>query len=441
MQDDEKTRREATMRYSIIDGSLWSVMTQAGVSFLTPFALALGAPIMVIGALNAVPPFLDGVSQKIGSHFSDLGWERKKILVWGVAAQALMWLLLSFLAFYAKPLGPQFANTGLVALAALIFFFGGVPNPAWVALMGDVVPEKTRASWFGHRNRMIYFVGVLTLLFAGFYLDSMKADVLLGFSALFAIAFVTRLAGSHFLELHWDPNPKARKEPEAGKEAKDYAVLLFLIFFTVNIAGNYLPVYLLEMLKFDYLSFSAALMASMIFYVLAAPHWGRLIEKYGTKKVLVSAVALNSLSIFITVLVQSPLQALLSYSFAGIIGSGVMVSYLNYLFDITKPEERIKATGHAYLLLGTGTLLGTAAGGIILSYLGQQSINSFYALFIIAGALRIISALIVNARTREVKNPPGTKGTLALMGSILTVYPIKGLVFEISGAASRVKRT
>ncbi|VVC02113.1 Major Facilitator Superfamily protein [uncultured archaeon] len=436
----ELEKRKNTMRYSVIDGAFWAVMTNAGTSFLTPFAIALNPPLLVIGALNSVPPLLDGIAQKIGAYFSDFGWERKKILVLGVAAQAVMWLFLALLAYYSNALGAAATNLLLIAIATFIFFFGGVVNPAWFALMGDVVPEKARASWFGQLSRLINAVGLAALLFAGFFLDSMKTDVLTGFAALFAIAFAGRLLGSYFLQLHWDPKPHARKEPEAGKEAMDYSLLLFLIFFSVNIAGNYLSVYLLQMLKFDYVSFSAALISSTVFYVLAAPHWGRLIDRYGTKKVLVAAVALMSIPSFITVFVQSPIQAVLSYAFAGMLWAGVMISFLNYLYDVTRPEERIKATGHAYLMLGAGTFLGTIAGGVVLSCLGAASLASFQLLFILAGFLRIASALVLNAKTREVKAPPGSKGTIEIMASIITIYPFQAFAYEIERAVSKKRK-
>ncbi len=434
---DYQKKRTDTMRYSIIDGSLYVVMSQAGVSFLTPFAIAINAPILIISALNAVPPFLDGIAQKIGAYFSDFGWKRKKILVWGGVIQSLMWLFLALLAYFTKPLGPELVNTGLVLITILIYFFGGIANPAWVALMGDVVPEKIRASWFGYRNSITQLVGLSVLLFAGFFLDSMKTDVFVGFAILFVIAFLSRLIGACFLELHWDPKPHARKELEVRKEAYKYSLILFLIFFVINISGAYLTVYLLDILKFDYISFSAALISFIILYVLAAPHWGRLIEKYGTKKVLISSITIISLPSFVFVFVYTPIQAILAWAFVGMIWAGVTISYFNYLYEITKPEERIKASGHAYLFLGAGTFFGTMVGGFLLSFLGAKSILSFHILFVIAGLLRIVVAFIVNANIREVKTPPRNKGTIELMANIITIYPFKGLMYDFRNLIKR----
>lgn len=442
MQQNPETRkkREATMRYSIIDGSLWAIMTQTGAAFLTPFALALNAPILLISALNSIPPFLDGVAQKISAHFSDWGIERKKILVWSVAAQATAWLLLAALAFYSGVLGFEFALFALVVLAALMFFFGGLPHPPWTALMGDVLLEKTRASWFGYRSRLMGMGGIAAILFAGYFLDFMKpGELMLGFAVLFGIAFLARFLGAYSLTLHWDPNPKPKKEAEPQREAANFAILLFLVFFSVNIGANYLSVYWLKMLNFDYFWFAAAAAVHMVFYSLSVSHWGRLIEKYGNKKVWVAAMALNSLGMFMPIFVRTPIEAILINIVAGILWGGMIITYMNYLWEITKPEERIKATAHSSLLLGAGTLSGTLAGGFILNYLGQNSIISFHILLLLAGILRIAVAFIINARTREVKIPPARKGTLELMANILTVYPFKGLAYDVQGVVSRVK--
>ncbi len=439
MQGDRK-KRESTMRYSVIDGSLWAVMMQVGTAFLTPFALALNAPILVISALNSLPPFLGGVAQKVSAHFSDWGIERKKILVWGIAAQAVAWLLLAFLALYSGVLGFEFALFASVALAAMMFFFGGLPHPPWTALMGDILPEKARAVWLGYRSRMMGIIGIAAMLFAGYFLDLMKQkELMLGFAVLFGIAFLARLLGSYFLSLHWDPNPKPRKEAQPSREAANFAILLFMVFFSLSIGANYLSVYWLKMLSFDYFWFAAAAAVHMVFFSLSVSHWGRLIEKYGNKKVWVAAMALNSLGVFMPIFVRTPLEAILINVVAGALWGGMIITYMNYLYEITKPEERIKATAHSFLLLGAGTLVGTLAGGFILNYLGENSITSFHILLLLAGILRIAVAFIINAKTREVKIPPARKGTLELMANILTVYPFKGLAYDISGVVSRVK--
>lgn len=356
-----------------------------------------------------------------------------------------MWFLLALLALHFQLLGPQFANIGLVIIATLIFFFGGIVNPSWVALMGDIVPEHKRASWFGYRYRITSFVGLITLLLAGWFLNWMKPSILVGFAILFAISFIARLGSAYFLALHWDPNQEPKKEREPSNEAANYSLLLFLLFFTINMSVNFLPVYLLSMLKFDYVSFSSALIASTLFFTIAAPHWGRLIEKYGTKKVLVASVALNSLSSFIILLVHDPISAIAAYSFAGILWAGIVGSSFNYLYDITQPDERIKASGHAYLLSGAGTFFGTFIGGFTLSYFGSQSIFSFYVLFLLTALLRIISALIINAYTREVKNPPSKRSTIELIICILTIYPFKGFTNEIrehtTNFISKIRKT
>ncbi len=49
---------EKTKKYSIKDGSAWSVMYGFGEQYVVPFALKIGATASQIGILNSVPAFI-----------------------------------------------------------------------------------------------------------------------------------------------------------------------------------------------------------------------------------------------------------------------------------------------------------------------------------------------------------------------------------------------
>lgn len=435
----EKTKlRKRTMRYSIIDHSLFNIMTQTGIQFLTPFAIALNSPLLIISMLNSFPPLLDGIAQKIGAYFSDFGWERKKIIVYGVAVQTFLWFFLALFAYYSNIFDAQLREWVLIILVVLIFF-GAIVNPAWFALIGDVIPKKIIASWFGQKNRIAGVVGIIALLFAGFFLDWMKKDVLVGFAILFGIASLARGLSTYFLALHWDPSPKPKKEHEPKQDVRAYALIVFVLFFAINIGMVYALVYVLKILKFDYFWFSAMFVAHAISYSLSAPHWGRLIEKYGTKKTFVCSTALCAIPILMWLFVNEPIGAIFLHIVGGIVWAGMYASYFNYIYEITKPDERIKAMGHVQLFCGAGIFFGVMGGGFLLTILGENSIHSFYILFAVIALLRIIVALIIHLKLKEIKTVPGKKGTLELMANILTVYPIKGLMYDVKNIVKKVK--
>lgn len=429
---DDQEKRKKTMGYSIIDGISWSIMMNLGAVFLTPFAIAINAPLFFISALNSFPLLLDGIAQKIGSYFTDFGWGRKKVLVYGTVLQALTWLGIAILAFQFNILCSDFKNTIFILLVTTMYFLGGVVNPAWFALMGDVVHEQTRASWFGQRTRLMQIGALLALIFAGIFLDYMKTDIIFGFGVLFFIAFASRTIGAYYLNLHWDPKHEIKTEFKVGIDFAKYMICIFLIYFSINMAGIYTVVYRLKLLNFDYFWFAINAATFTIAYALASPHWGRLIEKYGTKKILSATSMLSFAMILPWIFVTNPIEALPAEIFSGIIFSGIAASTFNYLYEITNPRERIKAMGHFSLFLGAGIFVGVIAGGAILGFLGENVIYSFHILFIIAALVRLLSGFFVVLNTKEIKIPLKKATTFELMAKIVTIYPFQGLAYDLN---------
>lgn len=348
--------RERTMRYSIYDGALWAIMYNMGFLFLTPFAVALNAPLSVIAALNALPAFLEGIGQKASTYFGWFGWTRKGVFTYSVLLESIVWLMLSAVAFLAWGAFDSGAvNFLTIALASCIFLLEGTSTPAWFAIMGDVVPENIRASWFGARSRLYNATGLVALLAAGVFMDSMQADPLLGFAALFLAAFAARVISAYFVHMHWDPQPRSveRKDPPAG--FLKYLFGLMLLVLSINIAVPYITVYMLKMLGFDYATFSAIMAMTVLMNILAYPHWGRLVDKYGSKIVMVSTAALSALPILIWAYVTEPLLAAFAALLGGLFWSGTVISTFNYVYESTEPQARMNAKGNASLFYGAGT--------------------------------------------------------------------------------------
>ncbi|MEW6528352.1 MAG: MFS transporter [Candidatus Micrarchaeota archaeon] len=425
-----KEKIEKTMHYSTLDGVVWAIMMNTGTVFLTPFAIAIKAPLFFITALGSFPALFDGIAQKIGSFFTDFGWERKKILIYGVALQALTWFGVAMLAFQFNLLSKDFANTAFILLVIAIYFFGGVVNPAWFAIIGDVVHEKTRASWLGYRDRMWNLAGLAALVLAGIFLDYTKTNIFFGFGTLFFIAFVTRSISAYYLTLYWDPNPKAESKSKLGNDFTKYLVCIFLVFFSVNMVAPYIIIYKFNMLKFDYFQFSLTIALWTISYALASPHWGRLIEKYGTKKVLNAVSMLSFTMILPWIFVSNFVQSLLAEAYSGIIWSGISATVYNYLYEITPVRSRVSAMGDFSLSRGTGTFAGIIFGGAILGFLGGNAVLSFHIFFLIIALTRLITGFFVVSNTKEIVRPLKKATTGRLIAKIVTIYPFQGLAHD-----------
>lgn len=146
---DEKTKR--SLRASNMDGSFWSIMFAFGETFVQPFAIALKASNIEIAALTSVPNLIGSLIQPFAVDLIDRLRQRKRIILLTVVLQALIWLPLFGL--------PLLLRTRAVPLLILLFtayfLLSRFTGPAWISWMGDLVPEKVRGEYFGHRNAII----------------------------------------------------------------------------------------------------------------------------------------------------------------------------------------------------------------------------------------------------------------------------------------------
>lgn len=159
MQRPEPDSR--SLSYAVKDGVYYSIMAGIGESYISPFAIFLKATNSQIAFLASIPPLLGALVQLISVNILNQIKDRMTVILTGVIAQALTWIPIFLLPFLFKPYAPYL----LIISVTAYFTFGNLATPAWNSLMGDIVPEKTRSSYFGYRNKMmsIFTLGALSL--------------------------------------------------------------------------------------------------------------------------------------------------------------------------------------------------------------------------------------------------------------------------------------
>jgi hypothetical protein len=186
------------------DAAAYSVMVGCGETYLPAFTLALGfgpvaaglmasLPILVAAAVQLVTPY---AVARLGSNrlwviactgiqaasFGPLIW-------WGLRGSAELWQLL---------------------LAASVYWAAGMAGvPAWNAWMGRLVPERMRTAYFAQRNRLGQFSVFFGFVIGGLVLQfgESRGTTLVAFSALFAVAGVSRLLSTACLVACREPRP------------------------------------------------------------------------------------------------------------------------------------------------------------------------------------------------------------------------------------------
>ena len=340
--------------------------------------------------------------------------------------QSLAWfsVLLSGLLFLKFNFNSNLSLILLVISYTFLVSFGSFINPVWTSLMKDIVVDKN-GYYFGRRIMISGFVALVSSLLAGIFLDKLSQNkILMGFSLLFFFAFIFRLfSGISFL-FHYDPSFKKVgsnyfsfidfvREYKKSNFVK-FSLFISFFMFSVSLASPFFIVYMLEDLKFSYLTWTIISVIGSLSSLIFMSFWGNFIDNHGSIKtirftgVVISLIPIawiftyymnsESLTIFIYLIILE--------LFAGFMWAGFNLSYSNFMYDvIVKKEKTHLCAAYFNVLHAIGVFLGAVIGSLIISF----NINLFFAssiffIFFLSALLRILTYLIMIPKIKEVRN-------------------------------------
>jgi MFS family permease len=287
-------RRVVALSYlQAMVGSIFGAST--GGMFLTGYALKLGATKPQIGLLTTIPMWCVGV-QLISSMVVEGGASRRRLTFIGSLLNVSAWLLIILLPY---AIGGAATDVRIGVLIAIVTFaaafgqFAGNVRGGWV---GDLVPSAFRGTFFG---RMALFGGIIGMVFAvleGTFLDFVKGMGLEAFSWLFAFGMIFGLINA-FLFI---PQPDVAMERHVhgadfwkllrstlGNRRLLGVMAFGMMWFGQMIAWPFYVVYMLQDLQMPYLGVGLVNAAQISFILLSSPFWGRVVNRYGCKPVLI----------------------------------------------------------------------------------------------------------------------------------------------------------
>ena len=427
MADEEKNEeelKEKTKKLSMKEGSAYSVMDGFGLRYMTPYVLALGASNAQIGFLTSIPSLLGNFFQMFSSRVIEK-YSRKKILLFGILFQLLMWIpiiIIGFFFFY-KGLSSGISSDLVILIYSILLVFGTFVSPAWNSLIRDIV-TKNSGAYFGRRNRIIGFVALISMLIGGFILDYFKQTKLfLGFCILFGLAFIARAISLYLLTKHYEPELKLQKgyyfsfkqfiTRAPSNNFGKFAIFVGLMMFATAIASPFFSVYMLKELEFSYLQWILVTISSSLASLLFMPLWGKFADKYGNLKVIQITGALVPLVPLLWL--ASPIIAKISLTilifyliliefFSGFVWSGFNLSTSNFMFDAITRERFPLCVSYFNLLNGVGIFLGATLGGIISSMNFTVGIfSSLLFVFFLSWIFRFIVYVVMVSKIKEVR--------------------------------------
>jgi MFS family permease len=384
-------------------GSIYVAST--GGMFLIGYALKLGANNVQIGLMSTVPMFFV-VMQLVSAALVERGVSRRKMTILGALANVSCWALVILIPYVAARATPGVRVGALIGIIALVTVFGHIWGNARGSWLGDLIPADFRGRFFGGVNMYAGIVGAVFALIEGAFLDRVEQMGIGAFGWLFGFGMLFGLVTA-LLFVPQPDIPIARRELRAGflglvREAFANRGLMLVLAFGLlwsmqSIASPFFATYMLRDLKMPFLGVGLVNSVATLTFLASSPFWGRVVDRYGCRPVLVACTGLVAPLFLIWIIIASARAAYLAIPpvnlLLGFGVGGISVAINTLLFKVTSSAGRaVQLALYSIIVVLAASPMPTL-GGYLPDWLNGLGIHAdlratFYAssLFILAAA-------------------------------------------------------
>jgi MFS family permease len=386
------------LSWFFFDGLFASASDNIIITYLVLYILALGATRAQVGLMSSFSSLSAALFLLMGALLVERYGHRKEItMLFGGGVARLAILVLALLPIF---IGGPILVWVAIALSVTRDAFGNLAFPAWMSITGEVVPMEGRGRFFGSRNFIMGIAGMLVILLVGELITQTAKP--LGFQIAIGLAFVFG-AFSTFSFGHLRV-PKGRVAPlqNSGsfslrimlRDIKTHPVFLALSLvmalwnFSLNIAGPFFNVYMVENLKFTATMIGVTSIITTVASLLVQRRVGRLSDRWGSRTVMLVSMILIPILPAAWIFVTKFWHVILLNSFGGVIWGAFGLVSFNFLLSLMPDEQRARYSAFYQILVTLALAGGAALGSWVVTQWGYQTI------FICSAVGRIVAAIL-----------------------------------------------
>ena len=423
-------------------GNLFGIVCGGGTTAMIGLANQLKAGDFAFGVLNGIPQAAALLSIPFSMLVNRTHKRKKYLLTYGLFSR-ILWLFFGMIPLVV-PSEPSW-----LPLWTLIFLLGvssccsAAINVCWFPWFSDLAPIRIRGRWFSIRDTVAAGCNLLFGLLVAHMLDTLPADTkyLIVFLIGGTIGILDMVCFGFCQESYSSPPRKLHFKAVLRDILNNKPFLRLVIMwtawcFTANLCGPYLSRYSVNEMGLSFtqiMIFGTA--ASSIATILVMSKWGRALDQFGCRSVmLVAAVVASLTDAFYLISAPGSVLPVLLRNFVGaLFWSGTNLAansmQLSYSPDDARPSYIAIFSCTTALV---GTALGMVLGGALLE--GWQSAGWFAGSFDRYKALILLSVVLRFAITLLLVPPmendrEGTPRQLldAITASLKRLVPMRGI--------------
>lgn len=416
-------RLNRAMRLNIVTGGLatvWNIVCSPQPIFNVFVRNSLGASASTLGALVALIQ-LSGLFQLVSIFIYGYSKRKKPFFIAAHLVHRLLTLAIAAAAFVAAAGGNKSWGIRAIMIAVpLSWVFMNASSAGWWSWVADLFPENIRGSFFLRRSAIINIVNVVW-----FFLASMLLDIFDGPASFWIYGFIFSVgAVSGILDIilnmfipepaQLDGDPFVVKDamaPLRNRNFIQFSVATGIAIFSINLISPFQSPYVVDPDRVAAPNTWLGIMfvISQLTWVLTAPFWGTVMDKWGRKPVVVMG-CMFTLSwtgyFFLSPRSYIYLLPLISIG-TGLLAPAFWEGINQMMLSLAPSRNRIAFVAWYMTIVGVVSAGGSLCGGFLLDHLtsfsasiGPMQVNNFHVVQLLAILMVILSALIIS-RVRE----------------------------------------
>lgn len=405
-------------------------------SHVPVFARMLGFNDFAFGVMAAIP-FLATFAQILATVLIERTGLLKYQFLHCATLHRLCWLLIAAIPL-AFPLPSVQATSALLVILAASWLLNALAAPAWLTWMGRLIPRRIRGRYFANRARLTLVVQAIAVIIIGVIMDAVYDPALgddagaqpvvlwtaCGFFVVAAIFGVTDILLFRRVPevLPAEPAaPAATKfrdfflTPLRDRSFRSYVLYGSTMTFSITFSAWYFWLNAMENLGFNSLG------SNVLFLVfgplggfLTARFWGKAIDRWGRKPVLILGTIGTIIGIMPWLLLTNHtfgsataayLIAAISCVVGGAVWTGTNLAETNIILGFVDGKGKSRYMAAAAVLISIGGFMGGFAGGALTQSLhfmqanpihfGPFLWNNWHVAFAVSGLARILALVWV----------------------------------------------
>jgi len=394
--------------YHLYFDLIWWALFGVAASYNSVYAIRLGASNALVGLLSSMPALMGILLRFPAARLVERTPNRVPLITRSFALARSTYLLIALLPFFVT-------NNLAVVFVAFVILSGIPANLAmagWDSLFADVVPERRRATVISMRNSLANASRIVLLPIAGRWLE--WAPFPLNYQVLYLAGFAGAMLSFYHIAQLRTPGQGSRERESSGltlnwalvrrlwTEQRSY--LRFVLGIFVLQWAISLPMALYSIYYVRYLNASDSWIGLRSTLASLAPligyrFWPRIIDRWGTRKVLAFGASATMLFPLLTGLSRSLTALLVVPVVHGLLVPAMSLGRYSTLLRVTPAEHRPSYIAGYAIVANVASFLAPMLGVQLLDVVG---IN---AVFFIAAGIRLTTGLLFLSMPADDSSP------------------------------------